>query len=60
MTSFSPARRVNVRETWLSFWASDWKDFRSISSFFFRAWRSISIILMFVAVTAMAIFRGTR
>ena len=26
MTSFSPARRVNVRETSLSFWTSDWKD----------------------------------
>ncbi len=60
MMSFSPARRVKVRETSLSFWVSDWKDLRSISAFFFRAWRSISIDLRLVAVTARAIFRGMR
>ena len=60
MTSLSPARRVKVSETWLSFSTSDWKDLRSISTFFFRAWRSISIVLTFVAVTARAIFRGMR
>ena len=54
------ARRVKVRETWLSFSASDWNDFRSISSFFFRAARSISIVLRLVGVTARAIFRGMR
>jgi len=51
---------VKVRLTWLSFSTSVWKVLRSASSFFFWAWRSISTVFMFVAVTAKAIFRGMR